>query len=245
MSDRRLLVCLHDVSPRHDQRVREIDSFLRDLGVGARYTMLVVPDFWADAPITPGTPFADWLRGREDAGVEMALHGYFHRDTVQHTSGWAAWKARTMTAREGEFLGLDQHEAGRRINDGLAVLAAVLARPVEGFVAPAWLYGPGAHTALAARSFRWAEDHMRVWRPTSGEVLVRGPVVSYASRDTQRIVGSHVWSRTASVVLKPTPVVRFALHPHDFDVPSLRREIERALRGFMNDRTPVLYRELG
>jgi hypothetical protein len=39
-------------------------------------------------------------------------------------------------------------------------------------------------------------------------------------------------------------VVRFALHPHDFDVPSLRREIERALRNFLRYRQPMLYGEL-
>jgi hypothetical protein len=45
-------------------------------------------------------------------------------------------------------------------------------------------------------------------------------------------------------VLRGQPVVRFALHPHDFDIPSLRREIERALSGFLRYRKPLLYREL-
>lgn len=239
-----VIICLHDVSPRHDERIRAIHAFLAELGVGARYSMLLVPDFWASAPLGSHPGFAHWLRDRRDEGVEMVLHGYFHRDTTQHTSALAAWKARTYTASEGEFFGLSEEDAGRRIDEGQAVVTEVIGAPTEGFVAPAWLYSEGARAALATRKFAWAENHSTVWSPRTGKTLLRGPVVSYASRDLQRIIGSHLWSRTASILLRGQPVVRFALHPHDFDIPSLRREIERALRNFLRYRKPMLYGEL-
>lgn len=239
-----VIICLHDVSPRHDERIRAIHAFLSELGVGAAYSMLLVPDFWASAPLGGHAGFTRWLRARSDQGIEMVLHGFYHRDTTQHASALAAWKARTYTASEGEFFGLSEEEAGRRIDDGQQVLREVIGAPAEGFVAPAWLYSDGARAALASRGFLWAENHGTVWSPRTGRTLLRGPVVSYASRDLQRIVGSHLWSRTATIILRGQPVVRFALHPHDFDVPSLRAEIERALRNFLHYRKPLLYRDL-
>lgn len=239
-----VVICLHDVSPRHDERVRAIHAWLAELGVGSNYSMLLVPDFWASAPLGSHAGFTKWLRQRNDEGVEMVLHGFYHRDTTQHASALAAWKARTYTASEGEFFGLTEEEAGRRIDAGQEVLREVVGMPAEGFVAPAWLYSEGARAALASRGFLWAENHSTVWSPRSGRTLLRGPVVSYASRDLQRVIGSHLWSRTATVILRGQPVVRFALHPHDFDVPSLRSEIDRALRNFLRYRRPLLYRDL-
>lgn len=242
-SESRVLVCVHDVTPRHAERLARIHAMLAEHGVGARYSMLVVPNFWGEWPLDADGAFASWLRARADEGVEMILHGYYHRDTTEHAGALAAWKARTMTAREGEFLGLSYVEARRRLRTGRALVEGVIGREVHGFVAPAWLYGPGAHEALRDLDFSFAESHLKVWRPRTGETVVRGPVVSYASRDRRRIASSIVWSRLSGPLLAPTEVVRFAIHPHDFDVPALEREIRRALDGLMARRRPVLYDE--
>ena len=61
--------------------------------VGSRLAMLVVPNHWGDAPIVPGSPFATRLRAWADAGIEMFLHGFFHRDDARHA------EARTSVAR--------------------------------------------------------------------------------------------------------------------------------------------------
>ena len=120
----------------------------------------------------------------------------------------------------------------------------VVMRGEYGFVAPAWLYSAGTHAALRELGFTVAEDHLSVWRPTDGKVVHRSPVVSYASRDRRRVLGSLVWSRTASIALAPLSVVRHAIHPHDLDVPSLEAEIERSLRDFLTTRTPLSYEGL-
>jgi predicted deacetylase len=241
---RQVLVCVHDVTPRHTERLREIDDFLDRHGVSARYSMLVVPDFWREWPLQQHAEFGTWLRGLAERGVEMLLHGFYHRDETPHRGALARWKATTMTASEGEFLGLERDEALRRIADGRAVVEDVLGSPVTGFVAPAWLYSDGTRAALRELGFREAEDHLRVWNPQTGRVLVRGPVLGYASRDAQRIASSLAWSTVATRLLRPVPVTRFAIHPHDFDVGLLRREIDRALGSMLSWREPVLYREL-
>lgn len=242
-SSKHIICCVHDVTPRHMERLERIDTFLKELGLGGRYAMLVVPNFWHEWPLDEHPEFCEWLRARADEGVEMLLHGYYHRDETPHASRLKALKAKTMTASEGEFFGLSEQDAAERIERGRAMVEP-LTGSLEGFVAPAWLYSEGAKAALRAAGFRYAEDHMKVWNLQTGKVLHRSPVVSYASRDRRRIAGSLVWSRTASAVLRPLPVVRHAIHPHDFDVDLLIAEIRRSLEGFLERRDPMYYREL-
>lgn len=233
---KQLLLSVHDVTPAHSERIARLEALIADAtGGSSTYAMLVVPDFHARAPIAHDRAFRAWLRARADAGVEMLLHGWFHQDRSVH-SGAAAWKARNMTAGEGEFLGLTLADSRRLLRDGRALLEDILGRAVTGFVAPAWLYGPGARAALAEEGFGFAEDHMRVWRPSDDAVLARGPVVSYASRSRARVLSSLAWSRAAPAVLASTSVVRVALHPHDVDVPALGRESRRAINRFLGDR---------
>ena len=65
---KRLFASIHDVSPRFEG---EVDQLLDHLAphVGRRLAMLVVPDHWSSAPITP--PFARRLRGWADEGIEI------------------------------------------------------------------------------------------------------------------------------------------------------------------------------
>ncbi|MES2057343.1 MAG: DUF2334 domain-containing protein, partial [Pseudomonadota bacterium] len=109
------------MSPRHESEIDQLYDQLADNG-GDKIAMLVVPNFWGRAPIERGSPFATRLRRWSEAGVEMFLHGSIHRDDVRHRSRFARFKANHMTAGEGEFLGLDAAEAGRRIADGRALI---------------------------------------------------------------------------------------------------------------------------
>jgi uncharacterized protein len=238
----KLLISIHDVSPRHFDRVKEIDAFLQAIGVGDQYAMLVVPDFWGNAAIELHTEFKSWLAAKQADGVEMILHGYYHQDRSEHTSVSAKIKAKHLTASEGEFLGLSFEDAARLIQQGKQTLNSFLKKPVAGFIAPAWLYSDGARAALVSEGFEYAEDHWRVWSPTHQNArLLTGPVISYASRTRMRIASSLLWSRIASIILKPMKTVRIAIHPHDFDKSVLSTEIERALKVFQKTHIPVRY----
>ena len=137
--------------------------------------MLVVPNHWGDCPIVPGSPFATRLRDWSDRGIEIFLHGWSHRDAIAHAGVADRVRARHLTAGEGEFLGLSRGQASTLIGDGRALLEGIIGRPIAGFVAPAWLYGPGARQALVDCGIELAEDHMRVWSPVRGVVLVAEP----------------------------------------------------------------------
>jgi hypothetical protein len=119
--DRRLIVSIHDVSPAFAESVERLAEMIGGILDGPRFAMLVVPDHWGAAPLDRTPAFARRLREWADAGVEMFLHGWFHRDTSAHRGAAAAMKARYMTAGEGEFLGLSADEAEYRMRAGLAL----------------------------------------------------------------------------------------------------------------------------
>jgi predicted deacetylase len=240
---RRLLVSIHDVGPRFEAQVDSLADLLGGILGGPRFAMLVVPDHWGEAPLSAAPDFRRRLRAWSNAGVEMFVHGWFHRDHAEH-SGLAGLKARTMTASEGEFLGLDQATAARRMADGKALIEDVIGHEVAGFVAPAWLYGPGSRAALAQSGFRLAEDHMRVWRPETGQTLARGPVITWASRSRGRQLSSLAASALARRALHVQPTVRIAVHPGDTGVPALVGSIRRTVGAFAARRAAGRYADL-
>lgn len=210
--------------------------------VGDRMAMLVVPNHWGDAPIVPGSPFAARLRGWAEAGVEMFLHGYYHRDLARHDRKADRLRARFMTASEGEFLGLSLDEAAQRIAAGRALVEDVIGRPIDGFVAPAWLYGSGALEALKAAAVPIAEDHLTVWSPASGQQLARGPVITWASRTRTRLASS--LAAAAALRHAPLEVLRIGVHPPDVRHPSLVRSIGKTLRSAVERRRAGRYGDL-
>ncbi len=225
-----LLASIHDVGPRSEAAVdRLADLFMAQIGK-PRYAMLVVPDHWGEAPIVPGSPFATRLRAWSDLGIEIFLHGWFHKDAATHRGAGDRFRAKHMTAGEGEFLGLDYASARDRMERGKALIEDVIGRPVLGFVAPAWLYGDGARAAARDCGFRLAEDHLRVWSPARGDqVLARGPVITWASRSRGRIASSLAVAALARALLPRRPAMRLGVHPGDVGVPALLASIEKTL----------------
>ncbi len=246
---KRLLASIHDVSPRFEGAVDRLRDRLHvrlgDPSPGAmRLAMFVVPDFWDEAPLAAAPAFCARLRGWADQGVEMLLHGWNHRDDTAHAGRLAAFKARRMTAGEGEFLGLDQAQARSRLLRGRNLLEDILGRPVTGFVAPAWLYGDGARAALADLGFRVAEDHVRAWNPATGRVLCRGPAITWASRSAPRIASSLAFAAAARHLLAPLSVVRVGVHPGDVGVPAILRSIDTTIAALRIAREPGRYGDL-
>src|SRR5215510_4048305 len=117
-----LLLCVHDVTPRHFERLQQLDRSLKENGLHGRYSMLVVPDFWRVWPLQEHPAFVAWLRQRADEGVDILLHGYFHLDETAHQGRLAQWKASTLTAGEGEFLEMSYEAARERLLRGRTLL---------------------------------------------------------------------------------------------------------------------------
>lgn len=241
---KRLLVSIHDVAPCFEGQVDRLADLVAPHLGGMRLAMLVVPDYWNRSPIADAPGFQARLRGWAEAGVEIFLHGWAHLDTCEH-AGTAGFKARHMTAGEGEFLGLSRAEATRRMRAGRDLVEQVTGKRVAGFIAPAWLYGEGARAALADCGFALAEDHWRVWRPGEEErPLARGPVVTWASRSHARTASSLAFAALARRALHPLKTVRVAVHPGDVTKASILASIDATLGAFAAHRAPARYRDL-
>ena len=236
-----LLTSIHDVSPRFESEVDRLLELLQP-HVGTRLAMLVVPNHWGEAPIVAGTPFATRLRGWADAGIEMFLHGFYHKDDSRHRGAANRLRARFMTASEGEFLGLSRADASARIAQGRSMIEDLIGRPVDGFVAPAWLYGRGAIEALGEARLPIAEDHFGVWSPANGHELARGPVITWASRTRLRLASSLI---SAAVLRRvPLEVLRVGVHPPDVRHATLVRSIDKTLRRAAASRRAGRYSDL-
>ncbi|WP_394659993.1 DUF2334 domain-containing protein [uncultured Novosphingobium sp.] len=245
---KRLLLSVHDVAPCFESEVDRLADLLSGLAGGPRLAMLVVPDHWSRAPVSAAPAFQARLRGWADAGMEMFVHGWTHKDSAVDRlglSGTAALKAKHMTAGEGEFLSLSRTEAARRMRDGKALVEDITGRPAAGFIAPAWLYSDGAKEALVDCGFALAEDHMRVWQPGAEDrPLARGPVITWASRSTARTASSLAFAALARQALHGLQTVRIAVHPGDVTKASLLRSIERTVTAFATRRVVSRYADL-
>ena len=147
-----------------------------------------------------------------------------------------------MTAGEGEFLGLSREVASARIAEGRALIEDVIGRSIDGFVAPAWLYGRGALEALADSGVPIAEDHLRVWSPGDQCELARGPVITWASRTRMRLASSLI--AAPAVRRLPMRVLRVGVHPPDIRHPLLVRSVNRTLRRAAASRRSSRYSDL-
>lgn len=239
-----MLLSVHDVGPRFLPQVERLVEHLRFHADSPALALLVVPDHWGAAPIRGDRDFARWLRRRRDEGAEILLHGWSHRDDSVHATAADRFRAARMTAGEGEFLGLDRAEALRRMREGRMLLEDIAGAPVDGFVAPAWLYGAGARSALGEAGFRIAEDHFRVWNPQDGRILARGPVITWASRSVPRMLSSILFAKAARAVLPVLPTIRIGVHPGDTGALAIMDSIRATVRRFRISHRPSSYADL-
>ena len=239
-----MLSSIHDVGPLFCREAALIADFLRRRLNSSCLAILVVPKHGGRAPISEDKQFQVQLRHWANEGVELFVHGWFHKDSHHHS--WLnSLKARHLTNREAEFLGLDEETAYQRIVDGRSLIEDIIGRPISGFVAPAWLYGAPAKKALQTSGIRIAEDHFRIWDPLTGQTLSSSPVISWATRTCVRAQLSKAFAAVARHTLGPFSAVRLAVHPSDLKEPSVMASITQTIETLKTSRIPGHYGELG
>jgi hypothetical protein len=202
----------------------------------------VVPDWHGRSPLDADPAFVDWLRVRAEEGAEIFLHGERH-DEVGSPRGWRdAWSAWGKTAREGEFLTLDEGAAYERIARGVALLTR-LGLPPIGFVPPAWLARPECDRAVSAAGLRFSENDHSILLLERGARLP-SPVVRWSGRTALRAHGSAVVAAARWTLQRGSPHVRIALHPGDLDHAVTARSLAYWLERWVADRTPTGYAAL-
>ena len=171
-------------------------------------------------------------------GHELVLHGYTHRDAAPLRGSLRALLLRTVyTEREGEFAALDEAEARRRIELGLAWFAE-RGWPVSGFVAPAWLLGANVWPLLIEYRFRYTTTFARFHLLQQG-ASVRSPALVYAARNGFGRLVSPPLAALAAKLAPGAPLLRLALHPRDARHPVLVRHAQRLLERLLASREAV------
>ncbi|MEP7302320.1 MAG: polysaccharide deacetylase family protein [Caldimonas sp.] len=228
-AERFVCVVMHDVAPATRAacaRTLAAVAAVADLPV----TLLAVPQYH-DQPPTPD--LEEWLGGRSRKGDEIALHGWNHRDDLAPVGTLDLLRRRLYTRGEGEFWALPEDEAKRRLDAGIDWFASQ-GWPLAGFVAPAWLLGPGAWAALAASGRFEYTATLRQMVHLPGRRAVNSQSVVYSTSSGWRRQSSLLWNGVVARLERANPVLRIELHPRDADFSEVRRSwqaiLERALR---------------
>jgi predicted deacetylase len=227
-------VSLHDVSPAFEEEMNAALELAADYG--ARPALLVVPNFHGEWPLLDHPRFVQRLRELAAAGHEIYLHGLLHRSRPRISPALAsrgafarlAWTfaQRGVSNHEAEFSDLTPAEAAERLDEGERVLnAAGLDR--AGFVPPAWSMPRWLLPMLAARGYRFCEDHTRIYDPMTEQSRFSA-VLNYATRTPARLLSTVAYCRAALPLSRAVPA-RIAIHPGDMRFMLVRRELARLL----------------
>jgi predicted deacetylase len=206
-----------------------------DVAGSVPLTLLVVPRYHRETP-TPA--FERWLGERSRAGDELALHGWTHLDEGGgEPAGWLDRLRRSHYTRgEGEFWSLSRSEALARMDIGIEWFARNR-WPLSGFVAPAWLLGPGAWQALVERPFDYTAT-LRQLVHLPGQAAETSQSVVYSTSAAWRRASSLAWNALVDLAERRNPLLRIELHPRDADFTAVRRSWQRILERALRARRP-------
>jgi predicted deacetylase len=233
----KLLVSLHDVTPVHAARLARAEALLQSLAI-ADVSYLFVPRFHGVAS-EDDAAFVRWCRAPRPFRVHWMLHGYLHQElNGSNNAPGAWWKRRLLTGGEGEFLALHGDALQERLAQGRDVFRRCLDADPDGFVPPAWLAHPELQPALRDLGFEYTEDHHRIYALQHARSQ-RAPVITWATRTITRRLGSLVVCPTLRALWHTQPVLRVALHPHDFDYHATIANITMVLRSLAREREAI------
>jgi uncharacterized protein len=233
-----LIVDLHDVSPLTQERSDAILRELGDLGVNET-SLLVIPNHHHRAPIAEDAGFQRWLGRWVNHGHEPVLHGFFHLRPSKENDSWITrFSTRVYTAGEGEFFDLELNVALERLESGLRQLA-FLDSEVEGFVAPAWLLGSEARKAVEQSGFKYTTTVNGI--AVFGENFVSSRSLVWSTRKRWRQLASVGWNAVLASVLANKDPIRIAIHPPDYEVSEVWRQIKSTIVRLLQSREPVSY----
>lgn len=212
-AERAVCVVLHDVSPATWPACQSLLEAVDALG-RIPVTLLVVPEHHRGQAIDDAPGFAKAIETRLRRGDEVAVHGCFHLDDLDGKMSLAdRFMRRLYTAGEGEFAALDEATASERLARGLASFRR-LGWPVAGFVAPAWLLGPGARAALGRSAFRYTSTRRDLY--TLPDWQSHGsPSLVWSVRSSWRRRGSVLFNTLMRRRLRRELLLRLGLHPAD------------------------------
>jgi uncharacterized protein len=234
-----LVVSIHDVSTVTRNRVAEMIRDLSEEGVSVT-SLLVIPDHHHRGRIDHDREFVAWLRALLAGGHEAVLHGFHHLRPQKKNEGLATRMiTSSYTAGEGEFYDLSLNDAADLLSRGRAALSGCGIHP-KGFIAPAWLLGREAESAVKEAGFEYTTRIGEVMDCQSGKRFSSRSLV-YSVRAPWRRGISLLWNEGLLHATAGNPLLRIGLHPPDWDYPAIRRHALSCLRRVVQLRAVTTY----
>jgi len=241
LTNRALVVSIHDVSPLTLRKTERILDNLKKIGC-ATTSLLVIPDHHRQGRISGDPAFAAWLRERVAVGHEPVLHGYYHLREQQSADGvFKKMVTQSYTAGEGEFFDLSETEARERLKSGMSEFTAC-GVAATGFIAPAWLLGDDAECAVRSLAFEYTTRIATVSDFKSGVVHSARSLV-WSVRAAWRRVCSLAWNRLLALTLRNAPLLRVGIHPPDWDHAAIRNQIMSLTSAALAGRRAMTYQQ--
>ncbi len=225
-------VVLHDVSPHTWPACERLLAALDEV-TRVPVTLLVVADHHHKGGIEQFPSFLAAIERRRARGDEVVTHGLIHLDEAPPPRGPREWfRRRIYTAGEGEFAVLSKDEAAQRLDEGWRRLRALGWAP-QGFVAPAWLMGPGTRAALREGPFAYTSTRREIiLLPSRTRLTAPSLVWSVRSAWRRRLSALLNERLLRHVLAHPAryPLLRLGLHPVDAAHPEAVHFWQHALR---------------
>lgn len=214
---------------------------LRDLeGVGVSHTsLLVIPDHHHKAMIGEDPAFCEWLLGLQTLGHEVVLHGYYHKRPKKNAGWWQSLVTEHYTAGEGEFFDLTETQARVRLEKAQGEFAAQGFHPT-GFIAPAWLLGAEAESAVKKAGFAYTTRLQNVKDLNRG-IETPSQSLVWSVRSGWRRAVSLRWNAYLAGRLAQNPLLRVGLHPPDWQHPAIKQQILDLIATAAREREVITY----
>ncbi len=221
-NDRRIVIGVHDASPKFREETFAILRALDELGI-SNPAVHVVPDFggrWSIA--ASGRDFAHLLADRCKGGCELSLHGFRH----------GRW----------EFRHLSYAEATAALQRGMELFADAFGFLPRGFVAPNWRPSTASLQAAADLGFAYAVLFTRiVYFPDRTLPITTLNFDWWGIRVLNRM---SLWLNRLRVSVMKSGLLSFAIHPRDVNEGLLGREL-RLLESLLESGwKPVTYEDV-
>lgn len=239
MTARNLVVSLHDVSRQTWQQCPPLLADLAACGVKT-CSLLVIPNHHRRGHFLTDLVCCEWLRQQSSLGHEIVAHGYYHERARRAGETFKdKFMTRFYTADEGEFYDLDRQAAATLLANARADFAQLGVVP-QGFIAPAWLLGADAESALREQGWDYTTRLRHVKDLRNGRVFDSSSLV-WSVRSVWRRIASLLWNPVLFRTLRPNRLLRISIHPVDAAHPAVWRQIRSLVARAVMDREPVTY----
>ncbi len=226
------VVSLHDVSPLTRDVFTAMLKELAEVGV-TKTSLLVIPNHHHRGHMLDDAGFCRWLEGLSREGHEVVIHGYYHqRSRRADETLRQRWVTGVYTMGEGEFYDPSYDEAASLLARAKEDFAKLDVPAPRGFIAPAWLLGSAALSAVERARFAYTAYLTGIYSIArksydSRQNFMRSQSLVYSCRDAWRRACSLLWNAQLRRRLRTSSLLRLALHPPDFQHPGIWRQVRR------------------